>query len=107
MKQNKKTWQRQVHRLIGAAGAVFVTFSVGLPMAALAASQNYSVLDDKAQPGMLMSVMANQGVVEQATNKNAALLVGVYTPEPTVMQGRRRRPARRGGKGGGCSCAAV
>ena len=83
MKQNKKTWQRQVHRLIGAAGAVFVTFSVGLPMAALAASQNYSVLDDKAQPGMLMSVMANQGVVEQATNKNAALLVGVYTLDDT------------------------
>lgn len=56
-----------------------------MPAAASATSQSYSVLNNDAKAGMLMSLGDNQGVVEPATTKNAASLTGVYTNEDTAL----------------------
>jgi hypothetical protein len=50
-----------------------------------AASQNFDTLDKNMQSGMLVSLTANTGVVEQATDKNAASLLGVITPEDNSL----------------------
>ena len=61
-------------RLIGMAG---ITFMMASPVAASAASQNYNVLNNSVQPGMLVSLTSNADVVEPATDKNANLLSGI------------------------------
>lgn len=48
---------------------------------ASASSQNFNVLGNNAQPGMLMSLTANAGYVEPATDKNASSLLGVLTSD--------------------------
>ena len=53
--------------------------ALALPATAFAASQNYSVLNNSVQPGMLVSLTSNADVIEPATTKNANLLNGIAT----------------------------
>ena len=62
----------------------FVITGVVAPLSA-AASQSFNVLDNKARPGMLMSLTANAGVAEPASDKNAALLLGVISTNDTAF----------------------
>ena len=64
--------------------AIVVT-GVGGTLSAAASSQSFNVLDNKAQTGMLMSLTANSGVVEPASDKNAALLLGVISTNDTAF----------------------
>lgn len=65
-------------------GIAIVITSVVAPVSA-AASQSFNVLDNKAQPGMLMSLTANSGVVEPASDKNASFLLGVISANDTAF----------------------
>lgn len=58
---------------------------LAIPIVASAASQSFSVLNNQAQPGMLMSLTTNSGVVEPANDKNAASLVGVLAADPASL----------------------
>lgn len=55
------------------------------PVMANASSQSFYVLDNKAQPGMLMSQTANAGVAEAANDKNSSSLIGVIAPDDTSL----------------------
>lgn len=70
--------------LILATGFVAVV-TLLTPALASATSQSYSVLNNNTKAGMLVSLGANQGVVESATTKNASFLTGVYTNEDTAL----------------------
>jgi hypothetical protein len=76
---------RLIRKFGGIVALAVVLASVGLPLAASAASQSYNVLNNKAQPGMLMSLTANSSVVEPASDKNAALLLGVISTNDTAF----------------------
>ncbi len=84
MKQQKclARSRRQLSLILGLAIA-FATITA--PICASATSQSYNVLNNKSQPGMLMSLTANTGVVEPATDKNASLLVGVISTGDTAF----------------------
>ncbi len=56
-----------------------------VPAVASASSQSFNVLDNKSQPGMLMSLTANTGVVEPASNRNDTSLVGVIAPDDAAF----------------------
>lgn len=49
----------------------------------VASSQSFDVLPGQSQAGMLMSLTANPGVVEPASDKNVKSLVGVIEPADT------------------------
>ena len=53
--------------------------TLAVPATAFAASQNYNVLNNSVQPGMLVSLTSNADVIEPATDKNANLLNGIAT----------------------------
>lgn len=55
------------------------------PNVAAASSQSFSVLNNQAQSGMLMSLTSNSGVIEPANNKNAASLVGVIATDTSAL----------------------
>lgn len=61
---------------------------VGSSLAALAATEAFDVLKADTQPGMLVSLTPNAGVVEPATSNNASFLTGVITTgdEPFDIQ---------------------
>lgn len=68
--------------------SLVVSSSAGLiillgPATASASSQSYSVLNDRVQPGMLVSLTANPGVVEPSTNANADLISGIVNSGST------------------------
>ena len=77
--------QRLLRKLSKIVGMAIVISGVVVPVSALASSQSFNVLDSKAQPGMLMSLTANSGVVEPASDKNASFLIGVITTESTAF----------------------
>jgi len=81
--------QNYQHRLVRKFSQValiaIVITGVGGTLSAAAASQSFNVLDNKSQPGMLMSLTANSGVVEPATDKNASLLLGVISANDTAF----------------------
>ena len=56
-----------------------------LPALASASSQGFTVLNNRAQQGMLMSLTANSGVVEPATTKNASSLVGIIAVDDSAV----------------------
>lgn len=67
--------------LMGRLAAVSVGLVIMMaPTVAGASSQGFTVLRGSPQPGMLMSLTANSGVIEPATDQNAKSLVGVVTP---------------------------
>lgn len=67
--------------------AVFVValVSVGASGIAGAAMHSYRLLNDHAQPGMLLSQATDSGVAELTTNKNAGLLLGVYSTGSSTL----------------------
>jgi hypothetical protein len=62
---------------------VIGVLAVAVPVLASASTQSFSVLDNKTQTGMLVSLTANSDVVAPATDKNAAALLGVTTDNTT------------------------
>ena len=58
---------------------------MAVPAIASAASQSFNVLNNQAQPGMLMSLTQDSGVIEPTTDKNAASLIGVITTDTTSL----------------------
>lgn len=81
--------QNYQHRLVRKFSQValiaIVVSGVGGTLSTAAASQSFNVLDNKAQPGMLMSLTANSGVVEPASDKNASFLLGVISANDTAF----------------------
>lgn len=75
-------FRRKLSLIVAIAAASAV---VAAPSYASASSQSYNVLNNKSQPGMLMSLTANSGVVEPASDKNAALLLGVISTSDTAF----------------------
>ena len=82
----KRYYQPRLFRKLSQVlGIVIVIISVVGPLSASASSQSFNVLDNKSQPGMLMSLTANAGVVEAASDKNASLLLGVISTNDTAF----------------------
>ena len=82
---NQKNYRPRRLRAIGQVVALLVVLASALPLSAGASSQSVNVLDNKSQPGMLMSLTANAGVAEPASDKNAALLLGVISTNDTAF----------------------
>ena len=82
----KRYYQQRLFRKLSqiSAIAIIITSAVGV-QSAVASSQSFNVLDNKSQPGMLMSLTANSGVVEPATDKNATFLLGVIATNDTAF----------------------
>jgi hypothetical protein len=74
------TGHPKLTRLGAGLALVLLACSALAPLSATAANQNYSVLTNSAQTGMLLSQSTNASVAELATDKNAALLLGVLAP---------------------------
>lgn len=72
-------------RLSAGLALVLLTISALAPLSATAANQNYSVLNNNVQTGMLLSQSTNAGVAELATDKNGALLLGVLAATNTSI----------------------
>lgn len=70
-----KNYQTKIRTLSLLLGLVMV----GIPVATSASTQNFNVLNNQAQLGMLMSSTNNTGVAEPATANNASSLLGVAT----------------------------
>ena len=69
--------RRFARRSTSLVAASLLAAVVLLPSIASASSQSFTVLDSNTQPGMLMSLTANAGVVAPASDKTSASLIGV------------------------------